>query len=187
MPTDATDATISPETIARRRAAHEREMLAKRRWSRAVAGTSFSMLAIYLYLLYFVQVEEPHYLILNLLSIATGLCGVFVYRAYELPTILAELPRLSDRDRRINLAAIEPIRAELLARVLPGLGLAFKREEAAALDDDELVRRLAGLKRPNWRRRALICLAVWLVVTPTVLVWLATWRPEYGVSVLERL
>lgn len=187
MPADATDATISAEIIAHRRAVHEREMMTRRRWSTAVAVTSFVLLAIYLCLLYVVRVQEPFYLIVNLLAIMTGLCSVIVYRVYELPTILAELPRLSDRDRRINLAAIEPIRAELLGRVLPSLHLARRREEAAAIDDDELVRRLAALRRPDWRRRARICFVAWLIVASTTLAGVAAYRPEHGVSLLDRL
>lgn len=187
MPPDATDATPAPETIARRRAAHEREMLAQRRWSTAVLVTSFGLLGFYLCLLLVIRVKEPFYLIVNVFSIITGLCSIIVYRVYELPTILAELPRLSDRDRRINLAAIEPIRAELLGRVLPSVRLARKREEAAAIDDDELVRRLAGLQRPDWRKIARACFIAWLIVVPAALVGIVVYRPEHGVSLLERL
>jgi hypothetical protein len=187
MPPDPTDAIPSPEAVALRRAAHERERLARRRWSIAVSVTSLVFLATYLCLLLVVRVTEPFYLFVNLLTIMTGLCGFIVYLAYELPTILAELPRLSDRDRRINLAAIEPIRAELLGSALPSLGLTRSREEAAALDDDELVRRLAGLRRPDWRKIAPACFVAWLVVVSTAFVGIATYRPEYGVSLIERL
>lgn len=181
------DTTVSPEAVARRRAAHERELLARRRWSTAVGVTSLAILTTYLFLLLVVRVTEPVYLIVSLLAPMTGLCGFIVYLAYELPTILAELPRLSDRDRRINLAAIEPIRAELLGSVLPSLGLTRSREEAAALDDDELVRRLAGLQRPDWRKIAPVWFVAWLIVISTALVGIATYRPEYGVSLLDRL
>jgi uncharacterized membrane protein YidH (DUF202 family) len=184
---DATEETPSPEIVARRRAAHEREMLARRRWSTAVIATSFGLLAIYLSLLFVVHVQQLFYLTVNLLAIVTGLCNVIVYRVYELPTILAELPRLSDRDRRITLAAIEPIRAELLGRVLPSLHLVRRRDEAAAIDHDELVRLLAGLQRPNWRKIARACFIAWLIVVPASLAGIASYRPEHGVSLLDRL
>lgn len=187
MSADPTEATPSPEAIARRRAAHERELLARRRWRTAVTVTSLTLVACYLCLLYGVRVEEPIYWIVNSLAIVTALCGFIVYRVYELPMILAELPRLSDEDRRINLAAIEPIRAELLGRVLPSLGLTRTKEEAAALDDDELVRRLAGLQRPDWRKIAPVCFVAWLIVVSSVVVGVVLYRPEHGVSLLERL
>jgi hypothetical protein len=180
-------ATILPETIAHRRAAHEREMIVRRRWSTAVGITSFALLAFYLSLLLLVRVVEPFYLLVNLLAIVTGLCSIIVYRVYELPSILAELPQLSQQDRQINLAAIEPTRAELLGRTLPSLGLARRKEEAAAIDDDELVRRLAGLRRPDWRKIGRACLIAWLIVVPSALVGIVSFRPEHGVSLLERL
>jgi hypothetical protein len=187
MSADTTDATIPPEAIARRRAAHDRELAAHRRWRRAVTGTSLALAGIYLWLLIGVRVMELFYLIVNVLAIITGLCNIIVFRVYQVPTILAELPRLSDRDRRINLAAIEPTRAELLGHVLPSLGLARRMEEAAAIDDDELVRRLAGVRRPDWRKIARICFVAWLIVTVATLVWVATYVPEHGgPSLLER-
>jgi hypothetical protein len=179
---------MSPdETIARRRAAHERELRARRTWRIAVLVTSFGLLGLYLCLLYLVRVMEPFYVLINVLAIITGLGSIIVYFVYELPTILAELPGLSDRDRRINLAAIEPIRADLLGRVLPSLRLANSKEEAAAIDDDELVRRLAGLQRPDWRKIARACFIAWLILVPTALAGIATYRPEHGVSLIERL
>lgn len=187
MSADATQATISPEAVARRRAAHERELLAKQRWSRAVSATSLSLVVIYLWLLLLLRVEEPFYLFVNLIAIVTGLCNVIVYRVYELPTILAELPRLSEHDRRINFAAIEPFRAELLGHVLTSLRLARRKEEAAALDDDELVRRLTALERPNWRKIGIACFVAWLVTMPAALVGIATHRPQHGQSLIERL
>lgn len=185
MSADAIDATIPPETIALRRAAHERELLTQRRWRTSVSVTSIVLVLIYVWLLVVVRVMEPFYLIVNVLSIATGLCNIIVFRVFQLPTILAELPRLSDRDRRINLAAIEPIRAELLGRVLPSLGLARRTELAAAMSDDELVQALAGLQRPNWRKRARVWLIAWLIVVPSTLVWVALYRPEHRESLLE--
>lgn len=187
MPADTNDAPPSTEAVARRRAAHERELLARRGWSRAVTVASLGLLSCYLCLLFVVRVTEPFYLIVNGLAATTGLCGFLVYLAYELPTILAELPRLSADERRINLAAIEPTRAELLGRALPSLGLTRSREEAAALDDDELVRRLAGLRRPNWRRIAGVCFVVWLLAISTAIIGIATYRPEFGVSLIDRL
>ncbi len=175
------------QAVADRIAAHEREQAARRSWRIAVGVTSLAFLITYLGLLFVVRVTEPFYLIVNLLSITTGLCGFIVFRAYELPTILAELPRLSDQDRCITLAAIEPIRAELLATALPSLGLTRSREQAVALDDDELVRRLAGLQRPNWRKIAPACFVAWLIVVSTAFVGIATYRPEHGVSLIERL
>lgn len=187
MSADATQTPISPEAVARRRAAHERELRAQQRWSRAVAITTLVLVVIYLCLLIVVHVMDPFYLIVNLLATMTGLCAILVYRVYELPTILAELPGLSEQDRRINLAAIEPIRAELLGRVLQSLGLIRRREEAAAIDDDELVRRLAGLRRPNWRRIARACFVAWLIVMSIAVVGVPTYRPDHGASLLDRL
>jgi hypothetical protein len=180
-------AMISAEAVAARRAAHERELRARRRWSIAVTATSLALIGLYLCLLYWVRVTEPVYLVVNLLATMTGLCGVIVYRVYELPTILAELPRLSDHDRRVNLAAIEPARAELLGRTLPSLGLARTSAEATAIGDDELVRRLAELRRPDWRKIARVCLVAWIVVVSTTLAVLAAYRPEHGVSLIDRL
>jgi hypothetical protein len=71
--------------------------------------------------------------------------------------------------------------------VLPGLGLARTREEAAALEDDELVRRLAGLKRPDWHKIGRASFIAWLIVASIVLAGVAMYRPEHGVSLLERL
>lgn len=181
------DETISPERIAARRATHERELLAQRRWRIAVSAISAAFGLAYLYLLLIVRVMDPVYLLINLLGIVTGLCGIIVYRVYELPTILAELPRLSEHQRRINLAAIEPIRAELLGQVLPGLHLARNRQEAAALDDDELVHRLASLQRPDWPRIGRACLIAYIVGMSISVAALVLYRPEHGVSLIDRL
>lgn len=187
MSADATTTPISPEAVACRRAAHERERRARTWWSRAVAITTSTLVVTYLCLLIVVRVMDPFYLIVNLLATMTGLCAILVYRVYELPTILAELPRLSDRDRSINLAAIEPIRSELLGQVLQSLGLIRRREEAAEIDDDELVRRLAGLRRPDWRRIARACFVAWLIVMSAAVVGVLTYRPDHGDSLLDRL
>lgn len=175
------------QAVAARRAAHERELRSRRRWSIAVTAASLSLIGSYLCLLYWVRVNEPFYLLVNLLATATGLCGVIVYRVYELPTILAELPRLDDRERRINLAAIEPTRAELLGRALPGLGIVRTREQAAALDDEELVRRLAELRRPDWPTIGRRCLVAWVVGMSLALIGIAAYRPEHGVSLIDRM
>ncbi len=187
MSAEGTNATIPPEIVAHRRAVHEREVRVHRRWRRAVSWTSWSLAAIYLWLLIFVRVMEPYYLIVNVLAIITGLCNIVVFRVYEVPTILAELPRLSERDRRINLAAIEPERAEMLGDVLPGLGLVRRREHAAAMDDEELVQKLARVQRRNWKRIALVCFVAWWIVVPGVLVWVIVHRPEHGLTLFERL
>ena len=165
---------------------HEREQQARRRWRIAVTSTAFALLGGYLCLLYWVRVMEAFYLFVNLLAITTGLCNVIVHRVYELPTILAELPRLSDEQRRVNLAAIEPFRAELLGRTLPSLKLARSQEDAAGLDDEELVRRLAGLQRPDWWRIGKACLIAWVVLVSLALVGIAAYRPEHGVSLIDR-
>src|SRR5690606_31255345 len=130
----------------------------------------------YLVLLVGVRVMDPIYLCVNLLAIITGLCNIVVHRVYELPTILAELPQLSEQDRRINLAAIEPTRAELLGRPLKSLGLVRTMQEAAALDDDELVRRLAGLQRPDWHKIGRACLIGWIVFMSAAFAALALYR-----------
>jgi hypothetical protein len=190
MSADATQATISPEAIARRRAAHEHELIVRRRWSRAVGLTGLALLLFYVCLLVVVHVISPFYLLVNLLAVLTALSSIIVYRVYEVPTILAELPRLSERERRINLAAIEPIRAELLGRVLPSLHLVRTREAAAAIDDDELVRRLAELQRPDWRKIARACFIAWLIVVPLALAGIVIYRPGPiydGKSLLDRM
>jgi hypothetical protein len=190
MSADATQATISPEAIARRRAAHEHELLMQRRWRRAVGLTGLALLLFYVSLLVVVVVRSPFYLLVNLLAVLTALSSILVFRVYELPTILAELPRLSDRERRINLAAIEPIRSELLGQVLPSLGLVRTREQAAAMDDDELVRRLAELQRPDWRKIARRCFIAWIIIVPLALAGIVIYRPGPmydGKSLLERM
>lgn len=174
------------EAVARRRAVHERERLRYRVWRVTVTLTSLVLVSIYLYLAIGLRVEDLFYLLLNVFAVVTGVSGVVVYRAYELPTILAELPRASPRERAVDLAAIAPIRAELLATVLPSLRLASSREEAAALDDDELVRRLAALERPNWPRIARWYLLGWTIVALALGTALLTYRPEHGISLLER-
>jgi hypothetical protein len=190
MSADATQATISPEAIARRRAAHERELIVRRRWSRTVGLTGLALLLFYVSLLVIVVVKSPFYLLVNLLAVLTALSSILVFRVYELPTILAELPRLSEHERRINLAAIEPIRAELLGQVLTSLRVVRKREEAAAMDDDELVRRLSELQRPDYRKIARACFIAWLIIVPLALAGIVTYRPgpmyDDG-SLLERM
>ena len=71
--------------------------------------------------------------------------------------------------------------------MLPSLGLARRHEEAVALDDDELVRRLSGVRRPDWRKRARVAFVAWLIVVPATLVWVAIHRPEHGISLIDRL
>jgi hypothetical protein len=177
----------SAESVARRWAAHAREQATRRRWSWAVTATALSLLGFYVCLLLVIRVDHPFYLVVNLLAIATGLCNVIVYRVFEVPTILAELPRLSPDERRVNLAAIAPIRDELLGRVLPALNLVRRREQATALDDDALVARLAGVQRPDWRRIAGRALVAWALVATTVLTAVLVFRPEHGRSLLDRL
>jgi hypothetical protein len=179
---------ISAEAVAKRRAEHEREVRARLRWSIAVVAASLTIVASYLCLLLWVRVMEPFYLVVNLLATTTGIFGGFVvFRAFELPTILADLPRLSEQERRINLAAIEPIRADLLGRALPSLGLSRSRTEAAAIDDDELVRRLAGLQRRDWRATAKACLIGWIVFFVVAVIGIASFRPAHGVSLFDRM
>ena len=133
MSANATEVTPSPEAIAGRRAAHERELMARRRWRIAVTGASLSLLASYLCLLYWVRVMEPFYLFVNLLAITTALCNVIVYRVYELPTILAEL------------------------------------------------------QRPDWPKIGRACAIAWAILVSIALLGIATYRPEHGVSLIDRL
>jgi hypothetical protein len=168
------------------RRTHARERLRYRSWRIAVTATSLLLVGIYLYLAIGLRVEDLFYLLLNVFAVVTGFSGVIVYRAYELPAILAELPRASARERAILLAALAPMRAELLATTLPSLRLAGSREEAAALDDDELVRRLAGLERPNWPRIARGYLLGWTIVALGLGAAILNYRPDYGISLLER-
>jgi hypothetical protein len=168
------------------RRAHARERLRYRIWRVAVTATSLQLVGIYLYLAIGLRVEDLFYLLLNVFAVATGFSGVIVYRAYELPTILAALPRASVRERAILLAALAPMRAELLATTLPSLRLAGTREEAAALDDDELVRRLAALERPNWPKIARGYLLGWTIVALGLGAAILHYRPDHGISLFER-
>jgi hypothetical protein len=184
---ESTSAKPDPEAVAHRREAHERERIARLAWTTVVGIFALSLLLFYVFLLVGVRVEDPFYLILNFVATITGLSNVVVYRVYELPTILAELPRASEQQRRINLAAIEPIRAELLGRSLRSLGLARTEAEGAGLDDDELIRRLTGLKRPDWPKIGRRYLIGYVIVATVILTIIATYPTEQdGVSLIER-
>ncbi len=187
VPSATQDHTPSKDAVERRRAAHRREQIHRVLWRVAVQTISLSLLVCHLCLLLVVRVTDAFYLIVSGFSVVTGLCGILVQLAYQLPTVLEELPRLSPRERAVNLAAIAPMRASLLGQVLPAVRVTRSRAEAEALDDAELIERLEALERPNWRRIALRAFIAWLVLAALATAAVLTYVPPHNISLLDRL
>ena len=153
--------------VARLIAAQRAELRRRRAWILACRFASLGFAAWYLELLILEGRDAPFYISINLFAIFTGLSGLVAFNYFDPPLLIRNLHLPYASLRAASLAALDPLRGEILPPLLHDLGVPPGPERdalVASIDADELVRRTAGKLRGDRRRFGRIYLAVYLLL-----------------------
>ena len=148
-------------------AAQRTELRRRRAWILACRLASLGFAAWYLELLILEGRDAPFYISINLFAIFTGMSGLVVVNYFDPPLLIRNLHGPDEGLRAASLAALDPLRGEILPPLLGDLGVAAGPERdvlVATIGADELVRRTAGQLRGDRRRFGRIYLVVYLVL-----------------------
>ncbi len=149
--------------IAQQRA----ELRRRRAWVLACRLASLGFAAWYLELIIIEGRDDVFYISINLFAIFTGLSGLVAFNYFDPPLLIRNLHLPDASLRAASLAALDPLRGEILPPLLHDLGVPPGPERdalVASIDADELVRRTAGKLRGDRRRFGRIYLAVYLLL-----------------------
>ena len=166
--------------VARLIAAQRAELRRRRAWILACRLASLGFAAWYLELLILEGRDAPFYISINLFAIFTGLSGLVVVNYFDPPLLIRNLHGPDEGLRAASLAALEPLRGEILPPLLGDLGVAAGPERdvlVATIDADELVRRTAGQSRGDRRRFGRIYLVVYLALASAFIALVCTHEP----------
>jgi len=149
--------------IAQQRA----ELRHRRAWILACRFASLGFAAWYLELIIIEGHNDVFFISINLFAILTGLSSLIVFNYFDPPLLIRNLHVADASLRAASLAAIDPLRGEILPHLLHDLGVPPGPERdalVASIDADELVRRTAHQLRGDRRRFGRIYLGVYLVL-----------------------
>ena len=173
----------TPDDVARLIRAQRAELRRRRAWILACRFASLGFAAWYLELLIVEGRDAPFYISINLFAVFTGLSSLVVFNYFDPPLLIRNLHQPDDALRSVSLAALDPLRSEILPPLLHDLGMPAGPERehlVATIDAPELVRRTAGKLRGDRRRFGRIYLAVYLVLAVGFIVLVCTYEAGPG-------
>lgn len=171
------------ETVAGLIAAQRTELRRRRAWILACRFASLGFAAWYLELLIVEGRDAPFYITINLFAVFTGLSSLVVFNYFDPPLLIRNLHRPDEALRTASLAALQPMRVEILPPLLHDLGVPAGPERehlVATIDAPELVRRTTGKLRGDRQRFGRIYLAVYLVLAIGFIVLVCNYEPSPG-------
>jgi len=170
-------------TVAQLIAAQRAELRRRRAWILACRFASLGFAAWYLELLIIEGRDAAFYISINLFAIFTGLSGLVATNYFDPPLLIRNLHGPDGPLRAASLAALDPLRGEILPPLLQDLGVPPGPERdvlVATIDADELVRRTAGKLRGDRRRFGRIYLAIYLVLALGFIALVCNFEPTPG-------
>jgi len=172
--------TPPPVEVARLIAAQRAELRRRRAWILACRLASLGFAAWYLEILILEGRDAVFYISINLFAIFTGLSGLVVFNYFDPPLLIRNLHAPDGPLRAASLAALEPLRGEILPPLLGDMGIAAGPERdalVASIDADELVRRTADKLRGDRRSFGRIYLVVYLALALGFIALVCTYEP----------
>jgi hypothetical protein len=176
-PTPPTEDRAVAALIAQQRA----ELRHRRAWILACRLASLGFAAWYLEIIIIEGRDAVFYISINLFAIFTGLSGLVAFNYFDPPLLLRNLHSPDAALRAASLAALDPLRGEILPPLLHDLGVPPGPERdalVASIDADELVRRTAGKLRGDRRRFGRIYLAVYCLLAVGFITLVCTYEPS---------
>lgn len=170
-------APVAPEVAALIAAQHA-ELRRRRAWIRATRSVSLGLAAWYLEMIILEGKDSPFYISVNLVAAFIGVSVLVVYNYYDPPLLIRNLHGPDGPLRRASAAALDPLRGELLPRLLQDLGVPEPERSrlVAEIDADDLVRRTASRMHGDRKRFGRIYLAVVLPLLLAFIVRVATFE-----------
>ena len=161
-------------------AAQRTELRRRRAWILACRLASLGFAAWYLELLIIEGRDAAFYISINLFAIYTGLSSLVAVNYFDPPLLIRNLHAGPASLRAASMAALAPLRGEILPPLLHDLGVAPGPERdrlVETIDADELVRRTASKLRGDRRRFGRIYLGVYLVLAVGFIVLVCNFEP----------
>lgn len=184
MPSPAPpDSPATASAITALIAAQRTELRRRRAWILACRLASLGFAAWYLELLIIEGRDAAFYISINLFAIFTGLSSLVVFNYFDPPLLIRNLHAGVPSLRAASMAALDPLRAEILSPLLHDMGVPPGPERdalVASIDADELVRRTAGKLRGDRRRFGRIYLAVYLLLAVGFITLVCNFEPTPG-------
>ncbi len=167
--------TLAPE-VAALVAAQRAELRRRRAWVLATRCTSLALAAWYLEMLIVEGKDAPFYISVNLAAITVGISVLVVFNYYDPPLLIRNLHGPDSPLRRASVAALDPLRGELLPRLLQDLGVGEPERGrlVASIDAEELTRRTTSRMQSDPRRFGRIYLAIFLPTLIAFIILVAT-------------
>ncbi|MBA3545078.1 MAG: hypothetical protein H0T76_01200 [Nannocystis sp.] len=170
----------SAAEVTRLITAQRAELRRRRAWILACRCASLGFAAWYLELLILEGRDAPFYISINLFAVVTGLSSLVVFNYFDPPLLVRNLHGPERPLRAASIAALDPLRGEILPPLLHDLGVPAGPERdvlVATIDAPELVRRTAGKLRGDRQRFGRIYLAVYLVLALGFIALVCNYEP----------
>lgn len=171
-------AALAPEVTALI-AAQRAELRRRRAWILATRCTSLALAAWYLEMLIVEGKDAPFYISVNLAAIAVGISVLVVFNYYDPPLLIRNLHAPDSPLRRASVAALDPLRGELLPPLLQDLGVGEPERGrlVVSIDADDLVRRTASRLHGDPKKFGRIYLAILVPLLLGFIILVATYQP----------